>query len=87
MSETITFRVEFVGGRTVDMEFGTDAAESLRELLPKATTILGCADCGDLCPVTGGAPRREMPPCARCDEPMSGVTTVRELDSETSDHE
>jgi hypothetical protein len=82
MSEMITFRVEFVTGETVDMEFGDEAAESLRDLLPQATTILGCPDCGDLVPVTGGIPTREMPRCARCEGELTGVTEVHELNQE-----
>lgn len=80
MSELTTFRVEFVTGETVDMEYDEDAADSLRNLLPQATTIVGCPDCGDLAPITGGIPTREMPPCARCDEPMTGVTEVHEIE-------
>ena len=78
--ELTTFRVEFLTGETVDMEYKAEAAESLRGLLDEATTILGCPDCGNLAPVTGGIPQREMPPCARCDEPMHGVTEVHELE-------
>ena len=77
-----TFRVEFMTGKTVDMEFGDEATESLRNLLPQATTILGCPDCGDLVPVTGGIPKREMPRCARCDDELTGVTEVHELNQE-----
>jgi len=76
---TTTFRVEFISGETVDMEFGNGAAESLRELLPQATTMLGCPDCGNLVPVTGGIPKREMPRCAHCEDELTGVTEVHEL--------
>ena len=77
--QTTTFRVEFVTGETVDMEFGDEATESLRNLLPQATTILGCPDCGDLAPITGGIPQREMPRCARCEDELTGVTEVHRL--------
>jgi len=77
---TTTFQVEFVTGETVDMEFKDEAAESLQNLLPQATTILGCPDCGDLAPVTGGIPKREMPRCARCEDELTGVTEVHRLD-------
>jgi len=80
--QNTTFRVEFITGETVDMGFGDEATESLRELLPKAATILGCPDCGDLVPVTGGIPKREMPRCARCDDKLTGVTEVQELSQE-----
>jgi hypothetical protein len=76
---TTTFRVEFITGETVDMEFESEAAESLRNLLPQATTILGCPDCGDLVPVTGGIPKRESPRCARCEGELTGATEVHEL--------
>ena len=79
---TTAFRVEFITGETVDMEFGDGATESLRDLLPQATTILGCPDCGDLVPVTGGIPTREMPRCARCKGELTGVTEVHELTQE-----
>jgi uncharacterized protein YbaR (Trm112 family) len=72
---TTTFRVEFLDGRPVDMEFDTDATRSLRRTLDQATTIVACPDCGDLCPITGGIPTT-MPQCARCDDPMHGVTEV-----------
>ena len=78
MSEMTTFQVEFITGETVDMEFGAEATASLRNLLPQATTILGCPDCGDLVPVTGGIPKREMPRCARCEDELTGVTEVHE---------
>jgi len=79
---TTTFRVEFITGETVDMEFDDEATESLRDLLPQATTNLGCPDCGDLVPVTGGIPTREMPRCARCEDELTGVTEVHELTQE-----
>jgi len=82
MNDETTFRVEFITGETVDMGFEDEAAESLRTLLPQATTILGCPDCGDLAPVTGGIPKREMPRCARCEDELTGVTEVHELDLE-----
>lgn len=82
MSETTTFRVEFITGRTVDMEFGGEATKSLRESLSNATTILGCPDCGDLAPVTGGIPLREMPRCLGCGAELTGVTVVHELKQE-----
>lgn len=85
--DTTTFRVEFVTGEAVDMEFEADAAASLRDLLPQATTIVGCPDCGDLAPITGGIPQREMPPCARCDEAMTGVTDVHEIEQEGGNNE
>lgn len=71
-----TFRVEMLDGGTVDMDFGEDATDSLRQTLDRATTILACPDCGDLVPVTGGVPRREMPRCARCEDPLQGVAEV-----------
>lgn len=82
MNDETTFRVEFITGETVDMGFEDEAAESLRTLLPQATIILGCPDCGDLAPVTGGIPKREMPQCARCEDELTGVTEVHELDLE-----
>ena len=82
MSEQTTFRTEFVTGEIVDMGFRDEAAESLRNLLSEATTILGCPDCGNLVPVTGGIPKREMPRCARCEDELIGVTEVHELERE-----
>lgn len=82
MGETdhTTFRVEFLTGETVEMSFDADDTRSLRSLLDRATTILGCPDCGDLAPVTGGIPTREMPLCPRCEEPLRGVTEVHRLE-------
>jgi hypothetical protein len=81
---TTTFRVEFLDGQTVDMEFDEDTAHSLHETLDRSTTIVACPDCGDLAPITGGIPTREMPRCARCDDEMRGVTevTIVEKDDE-----
>jgi hypothetical protein len=72
---TTTFRVEFLDGRMVDMEFDTDATRSLWRTLDQAATIVACPDCGDLCPITGGIPTA-MPLCAFCGDPMYGVTEV-----------
>jgi hypothetical protein len=82
--DSTIFRVEFLDGRTVDMEFGEDATRSLRETLDRSTTIVACPDCGDLAPITGGIPTREMPRCARCDDEMRGVVevTIVEKDDE-----
>lgn len=87
MSEdnSTTFRVETVDAGTVDMSFGAEDAASLRELLDDASTILACPDCGDLAPVTGGIPRREMPRCPRCEDPLHGVVEVTVVEMEADD--
>jgi len=64
-------------GRTV-MEYSEERAESLREELDRALTVLACPDCGDLAPVTGGIPR-SMPLCPVCGDLMHGVVEVTEL--------
>jgi len=68
--------VTTVEGSTADFRYSDDVVEDLRTDLDRAETIVACLDCGDLAPITGGLPEREMPPCARCDEPMTGVADV-----------
>lgn len=76
MPENTTFRVTTLDDTTADLRYPDDVADDLRRTLDRATTIVACLDCGDLAPITGGLPEREMPPCARCGEPMQGVTKV-----------
>ena len=81
MSDDVTFRVETLTAGTVDMGFDEETAESLRAHLDEAITILACPDCGDLAPVTGGIPTREMPRCPRCEKPLHGVVEVTEIEA------
>jgi len=82
--DLVYFRVEFVDGENVRMGYNPADAEAVRADLDRATTIIGCPDCGDLAPVTGGVPA-QMPPCPRCGEPLHGVTEVHEIDGGDGD--
>lgn len=80
MTEIIEFRVEFLTGETVDLGYDPDTADEIADLLDQATTILGCPDCGDLAPVTGGIPTERMPRCPGCQNELKGVTEVHRLE-------